>query len=184
VVADDAVTAAVTEAMAPFERVGGENPYAVHGELQQTMNDLVGIIRKEEELTQALAALEKLRARVAEAGVQPVAAGGGRGYHPGWHLALDLRNMLLVSQCVAKAALERHESRGGHTRDDYPAMSAEWRKVNLICRLGADENEVDLVRQDGVPMRDDLISLFDIDELRKYVTKAELPAQSPAQEDK
>ena len=170
-----AVAAATEEALAPFERSGGDNPYAVHSELQQTMNDLVGIIRKEEELTQALAALEKLRTRVAGVSVEAVAASGGRGYHPAWHLALDLRNMLLVSECVAKAALERQESRGGHTRDDYPAMSAEWRKVNLLCKLDADGQGIELVRQRAEPMRNDLIELFEIDELQKYLTEAELP---------
>jgi succinate dehydrogenase / fumarate reductase flavoprotein subunit len=174
-VPDAQVEAAVQEALTPYERGDGENPYTVHQELQQTMHDLVGIIRKEEELTQALAALEKLRARITEVGVQPVAASGGRGYHPGWHLALDLRNMLLVSECIAKAALERQESRGGHTRDDYSGMSAEWRKVNLICRLAEVGPGIDLVRQDAVPMRDDLIGLFEVDELRKYMTEAELP---------
>ncbi|HEU5157972.1 MAG TPA: fumarate reductase/succinate dehydrogenase flavoprotein subunit [Streptosporangiaceae bacterium] len=176
VVPDAAVEAAVAEALAPFEREAGENPYAVHGELQQTMNELVGIIRKEEELAQALAALDKLRERVATVSVEAVAGGDGRAYHPGWHLALDLRNMLLVSECVAKAALERQESRGGHTRDDYPAMSADWRKINLICKLGAEDKGVELVRQDAEPMRDDLIGLFEVDELSKYLTEAELPA--------
>ena len=80
----------------------------------------------------ALVELDKLRARAAQ-----VSAPGGRAYNPGWHLALDLRNMLLVAECVAQAALERQESRGGHTRDDYPGMSPEWRKINLICSLAA-----------------------------------------------
>jgi succinate dehydrogenase / fumarate reductase flavoprotein subunit len=111
-----------------------------------------------------------------------VPGAAGRAYHPGWHLALDLRNMLLVSECVAKAALERQESRGGHTRDDYPAMSAEWRKVNLICRLAAEDRGVELVRQDAEPMRADLIDLFEIDELRKYLTEAELPAGAQMEE--
>lgn len=136
-VPDAEIEAATGEALAPFEREGGENPYAVHAELQQTMNELVGIIRKEEELKQALEALGKLRERVANVSVSPVAVNDGRGYHPGWHLALDLRNMLLVSEAVAKAALERQESRGGHTRDDYPQMSADWRKINLVCSLAA-----------------------------------------------
>ncbi|TDB93306.1 fumarate reductase/succinate dehydrogenase flavoprotein subunit [Actinomadura sp. 7K534] len=173
------VTAAATEALAPFERKDGENPYAVHAELQQTMNELVGIIRKEEELQQALASLAKLRERVANVSVDPVAVGDeGRGYHPGWHLALDLRNMMLVSEAVAKAALERQESRGGHTRDDYPQMSAEWRKVNLVCSLAGDPSDphVELTRQPMRPMRDDLLELFENDELKKYLTAEELPA--------
>ena len=67
-----------------------------------------------------------------------VRAEGGPAYNPGWHLALDLRNIMLIAECVAQAALERQESRGGHTRDDYPGMSPEWRKVNLICSLDED----------------------------------------------
>ena len=78
-------------------------------------------------MTTALKELEKYKERVAQ-----VSAEGGTGYNPGWHLALDLRNMLLVAECVAMAALERQESRGGHTRDDYPEMSPEWRKINLM----------------------------------------------------
>ncbi|MFD0900762.1 fumarate reductase/succinate dehydrogenase flavoprotein subunit [Actinomadura sediminis] len=177
-VPDEIVDAATAEALAPFEREGGENPYAVHAELQTTMNELVGIIRKEEELRQALEALQKLRERVARVSVEPVAVNDGRGYHPGWHLALDLRNMLLVSEAVAKAALERQESRGGHTRDDYPQMSAEWRKVNLVCRLAGDPDDphVELTRQPMPPMRADLLGLFETDELKKYLTAEELPA--------
>ena len=125
-----AVAEARAEALAPLNRAGGENPYTVHAEVQQTMSDLVGIIRREEEIKTALAELDKLRERAGK-----VSAPGGSVYNPGWHLALDLRNMLLIAECVAQAALERQESRGGHTRDDYPAMSPEWRKVNLICSL-------------------------------------------------
>ncbi|MFB9834856.1 fumarate reductase/succinate dehydrogenase flavoprotein subunit [Actinoallomurus acaciae] len=169
-VPESEVEAAMAEALAPYEREGGENPYAVHQELQQTMNDLVGIIRREGELEQAIEALGKLRERVGSVSVE-----GGRGYHPGWHLALDLRNMVLVSECVARAALERQESRGGHTRDDYPQMSAEWRKLNLVCR--SSDGTVELKRQDMEPMREDLIGLFDRDELKKYLTEDELPAE-------
>ncbi|MFB4312808.1 fumarate reductase/succinate dehydrogenase flavoprotein subunit [Actinomadura sp. 21ATH] len=176
------IESAAAEALAPFEREGGENPYAVHAELQQTMNDLVGIIRKEGEIQQALAALEKLRERVANVSVEPVAVNDGRGYHPGWHLALDLRNMLLVSEAIARAALERQESRGGHTREDYPGMSAEWRKVNLVCRLAGDPDapHVELKRQPMEPMRADLLELFETDELKKYLTAAELPGAAGA----
>ena len=170
------MAAAQEAALAPLALQGGENPYTIQSDLQQTMNDLVGIIRKEEELVQALAALEKLRTRVAAVSVETVPGKDGRAYHPGWHLALDLRNMLLVSECIAKAALERQESRGGHTRDDYPAMSADWRKINLICRLAAEDKDVELARQTAEPMRDDLIGLFEVDELRKYLTEAELPS--------
>jgi succinate dehydrogenase / fumarate reductase flavoprotein subunit len=132
------------------------------------MNDLVGLIRRESEMKTALVELDKLRAREAQ-----VSAAGGRAYNPGWHLALDLRNMLVVAECVAQAALERQESRGGHTRDDYPGMSPEWRKINLICSAGPD-GTVSLKRQPNAAMRTDLLELFDISELKKYMTEEEL----------
>lgn len=111
-------------ALAPFERDPVRNPYTVHAELQQTMNDLVGIIRKAEEMSSALERLGELKEQAAVVGVE-----GHRQFNPGWHLALDLRNMLLVSECVAKAALQRTESRGGHTRDDFPKMDSKWRNT-------------------------------------------------------
>jgi len=159
--------AARSEVLLPLERAGGENPYTVHHEIQQTMSDLVGIIRRESEIKTALAELEKLRERA-----EKISSPGGRAYNPGWHLALDLRNILLIAECVAQAALERQESRGGHTRDDYPEMSPEWRKVNLICTL--DGNHVTLKRQPMEPMRQDLLELFDVSELKKYMTDEEL----------
>jgi succinate dehydrogenase / fumarate reductase, flavoprotein subunit len=168
VVPDKDVTGDAETALQPLERAEGESPYAIHGELQTIMNDLVGLIRRESELKTALVELDKLRSRVAQ-----VSAPGGRAYNPGWHLALDLRNMLPVAECVAQAALERQESRGGHTREDYPAMSPEWRKVNLICSLDAD-GDVTLKRQPMVPMRTDLLELFDVAELHKYMTDEEL----------
>ena len=171
------LTAAQAEALAPLQRTGGENPYAVHAEIQQTMSGLVGIIRREDEITMALAELEKLRERAAR-----VSAPGGAPYNPGWHLALDLRNIMLIADCVAQAALERQESRGGHTRDDFPGMSPEWRKVNLICALDGDR--VVLRRQPMTPMRADLLALFDRAELKKYLTEPELPPESaPAPEE-
>jgi succinate dehydrogenase / fumarate reductase, flavoprotein subunit len=165
---DTDLTDARAEALAPLERSSGENPYAVHAEVQQTMSDLVGIIRKEDEIKSALAELERLYARAAN-----VSAEGGAAYNPGWHLALDLRNIMLIADCVAQAALERQESRGGHTRDDFPEMSPEWRKVNLICSLEGDR--VAIKQQPMDPMRGDLLALFDRDELKKYYTTAELP---------
>ena len=168
VASDAELDAARGEVVAPLERADGENPYTVHHEIQQTMSDLVGIIRRESEIKTALAELEKLRERA-----EKIGAAGGRAYNPGWHLALDLRNILLIAQCVAQAALERQESRGGHTRDDYPDMSPEWRKVNLICTLDA-SGEVTLKRQPMVPMREDLLELFEVSELKKYMTDEEL----------
>jgi succinate dehydrogenase / fumarate reductase flavoprotein subunit len=179
-VSDAALQGAVAEALAPLERTGGENPYEVHAALQQTMNDLVGIIRREEEVREALAELEKLRERAAHVSVQ-----GGRPYNPGWHLAQDLRNMLLVSDCVAQAALERQESRGGHTREDYPEMSPQWRKVNLVLTLN-DDHRAELRHQPLDPMRLDLLTLFERSELKKYLTDEELdvlPAPAAANEE-
>ncbi|MEV5340789.1 fumarate reductase/succinate dehydrogenase flavoprotein subunit [Streptomyces sp. NPDC052676] len=161
------VDAAAEEALRPFS-VSGENPYSLHQELQQTMNDLVGIIRRAEEMEQALEALAALRARAAQAGVE-----GHRQFNPGWHLALDLRNMLLVSECVARAALERTESRGGHTREDFPSMDRAWRRVNLLCALGAGD-EVVLTRETTDPIRPDLLALFEKEELVKYLAEEEL----------
>jgi len=165
--------AAVAEALAPFERAEGENPYTVHHELQQTMHDLVGLIRRESEVKDALAALEKFKERA-----QSVAVPGERAYNPGWHYAQDLRNMLLVAECVATAALERQESRGGHTREDYPVMSPDWRKVNLILSLNGDK--VEMVHQPIPAIRPDLLDLFDISELKKYMTKEELAGHREA----
>jgi succinate dehydrogenase / fumarate reductase flavoprotein subunit len=167
------IAAAAAEVAAPLERTGGENPYTVHSELQQTMNDLVGLIRRESEMTTALKELEKYRERVAQ-----VSAEGGTGYNPGWHLALDLRNMLLVAECVAMAALERQESRGGHTRDDFPEMSPEWRKINLMLSMPGDH--IQLWRQPVKSLRPDLLELFEASELKKYLTEEELPAEVAA----
>jgi succinate dehydrogenase / fumarate reductase flavoprotein subunit len=171
-VSDADLSAAAAEALAPLTRSEGENPYTVHRELQQTMQDLVGIIRRESEVKAALGELEKLKERAAR-----VAVPGERAYNPGWHYSLDLRNMLLVAECVAIAALERQESRGGHTRDDYPDMSPEWRKVNLILTLTGDKLE--LVHKPLPVMRPDLLALFDQSELKKYMTEEEL-ASLPA----
>ncbi|RCV53591.1 fumarate reductase/succinate dehydrogenase flavoprotein subunit [Marinitenerispora sediminis] len=171
-VSDAAVAAAARTAEAPLGRTAGESPYVLHQEIQQTMNDLVGIIRRGPEIEQAIEALDKLRDRIAG-----VRAAGGRVYNPGWHLALDLRSMLLVSQAVARSALEREESRGGHTRDDFPAMSPQWRRTNLVARLAGDR--IELRRQELPALRPDLLALFDRAELAKYLTEEEM-AQIPA----
>lgn len=174
-----ALEAAAELALAPFHGPAGggtpENPYTLHSELQQSMNDLVGIIRNAGELEQALVRLEEFKARFAAVTVE-----GGRHYNPGWHLAVDLRNMLLVSECVAKAALQRTESRGGHTRDDHPGMDANWRKTLLVCRV-ADSSavpDITITPEPQTGMREDLLELFEISELEKYYTDQEL-AQHP-----
>jgi succinate dehydrogenase / fumarate reductase, flavoprotein subunit len=169
-VREDDLAAAVDRALLPFSSAtdGGENPFVVHLELQKTMNDLVGIIRKEDEMELALKALQDIAVRTRTVSVE-----GHRQFNPGWHLALDLRNMLLVSLCVAKAAVERQESRGGHTRDDYPAMDSDWRHVLLVLSALGEDN-VELQRQEQVPMRPELLDLFELDELKKYYTGEEL----------
>ncbi len=162
------LAAAEAEALAPFDSNGSENPYTVHSELQTMMNSLVGIIRTKDEVSAALAALEELKVRAAQ-----VTVTGGRAFNPGWHLALDLKNMLIVSECVARAALERTESRGGHTRDDFPGMDPKWRQINIICRS---EGDGVAIHQQPLPsMREDLLHLFDVKELAKYLTAEELP---------
>ncbi|GIG58362.1 succinate dehydrogenase flavoprotein subunit [Longispora fulva] len=165
-VAQADVDAAVAHALSPFGN-DGENPYALQHELQEVMGDLVGIIRTAAELESAIERLAVIREKVGR-----VKATGGRRYNPGWHLALDLRNMLVVSECTARAALERTESRGGHTREDFGKMDANWRKVNLICSLDGDK--VALNPQPLPPMPHELLSLFDTSELKKYMTAEEL----------
>jgi len=163
-----AIDAAVETALAPLTRgEAGENPYALHADLQQVMGDLVGIIRRQGELEESLGRLAELKERVKKVGV-----GGGRRYNPGWHLALDLRNMVIVSECTAKAALEREESRGGHTREDFPAMSAQWRQINLVCSY--DGEDVHLEHKPVPTMRPELLELFEVSELKKYMTDDEL----------
>ncbi|MCK8644813.1 fumarate reductase/succinate dehydrogenase flavoprotein subunit [Mycobacterium colombiense] len=174
-VAEGALDAAAKRALSPFEAPANgtpENPYTLQLELQQSMNDLVGIIRNADEVAEALARLDKLRERFKNLHVE-----GQRRYNPGWNLAIDLRNMLLVSECVAKAALQRTESRGGHTRDDHPAMDSSWRKVLLVCEAaGGDEviPDITITKKEQTPMRPDLLELFDIAELEKYYTDEEL----------
>ncbi|MEV6232826.1 fumarate reductase/succinate dehydrogenase flavoprotein subunit [Saccharopolyspora shandongensis] len=169
-IAESDVDAAARRAQDPFASAASpnaENPYALHAELQQTMNDLVGIIRKGTEMRQALERLRDLRARAEHLAVE-----GNRQFNPGWHLALDLRNMLLVSECVARAALLRTESRGGHTRDDHPGMDANWRRKLLVC--GVAHERIEVVEEPQAPMREDLLALFKVEELRKYYTEEEL----------
>jgi succinate dehydrogenase / fumarate reductase flavoprotein subunit len=151
----DQVAAAEREALAPFERVGGDvNPYTVQQELQDCMQELVGIIRTEGELKSAVERIAALKERAGRVGVE-----GHRQYNPGWHLALDLRSLLTVSECVAVAALERRESRGGHTRDDYPKPDPELGRVKMVVRLRDGEPVVSREPLDEMPT--DLMELFE-----------------------
>ena len=170
-VTDASITTASDHALAPLRNPGGENPYTIQADLQQVTNDLVGIIRTKSELEESLGKLKGFRARLAN-----ITCPGGSAFNSGWHLALDLENMLLVSDCIAHAALIREESRGGHTREDFPKMSAEWRKVNLVAHV---ENGEVVVEKQALPeMREELLNLFDVEELAKYMTSEELTRHS------
>jgi succinate dehydrogenase / fumarate reductase flavoprotein subunit len=129
------VEAAAARAVAPFERAtaGGENPFQVQAALQDTMQDLAGIVRNEEDLARALASVQALRARGEQVGVW-----GNREFNPGWHTALDLPNLMTVSEAVVRSALDRKESRGGHFREDYPEKDPAAAKYNIAVRRAED----------------------------------------------
>jgi succinate dehydrogenase / fumarate reductase flavoprotein subunit len=130
----DQVDAAAREALAPFERQdSGEGPYQIQQDLQVMMQDLVGIVRREEEMQRAVEELARLRERA-----RRVRVTGNREYNPGWHTALDLENLLTVSEAITRSALVRKESRGGHFRDDFPEKDARFGKVNLVVHKGPD----------------------------------------------
>jgi succinate dehydrogenase / fumarate reductase flavoprotein subunit len=129
-------------ALSPFDRgSAGESPYQVHTDLQDRMQDLVGIVRTESEMLRALDVVAELRQRAARVGVP-----GNREYNGGWHTALDLPSLLTVSEAIARAAIERKESRGGHFRDDYPEKVDAFGKLNIIVRKGGD-GEMMITRQ-------------------------------------
>ena len=142
---------AAAAALAPFDRgAEGEGPYQVQHDLQEMMQDLVGIVRREDEMVRALEGLEALKARAANVGV-----GGNREYNPGWHTAIDLNNLLTVSEAVTRSALERRESRGGHFRDDYPEKDSAFGGFNLVLRKGAD-GEMQMTREPIPPLPPEL----------------------------
>ncbi|MSW54129.1 MAG: fumarate reductase/succinate dehydrogenase flavoprotein subunit, partial [Actinobacteria bacterium] len=166
-VSDATVAAAAARIEAPFARTGGENSYSLHAELQEVTHNLVGIIRTGTELKEAIEKIADIRKRSAN-----VAVSGGRKFNPGFHLAFDLDNMLLVAESTAKSAISREESRGGHTRDDFPGMDSGWRQSNHIASF--DGNQVN-VRKQALPfMPKELFDLFEVDELKKYMTPEEI----------
>ena len=166
-VSDATVSAAAARIEAPFARTGGENSYSLHAELQEVTHNLVGIIRTGSELKEAIEKIADIRKRSAN-----VAVSGGRKFNPGFHLAFDLDNMLLVAESTAKSAISREESRGGHTRDDFPGMDSGWRQSNHIASF--DGNQVN-VRKQALPfMPKELFDLFEVDELKKYMTPEEI----------
>src|SRR6266487_4378696 len=130
---NDKIESAAREALAPFDRSDGENPYQVQKDLQDTMQDLVGIVRNESEMRDALEKINVFRKRAEKAAVT-----GNREYNPGWHTALDLKNLLTASEAITRAALERKESRGAQFRDDYPDKDERFAKVNTIISKAAD----------------------------------------------
>jgi succinate dehydrogenase / fumarate reductase flavoprotein subunit len=139
-------------ALGSFDREHGENPYTVHEDLRETMQALVGIVRTEGELKKAIDEITALQERADRVSVR-----GSRVYNPGWHTALDLRALLTVAECVTLAAIERKESRGAQTRDDYPKPDADYAKVNVVLRLRGRDL---LVEQEPIPtIPDDLKEL-------------------------
>jgi len=149
------VKAVAREALAPFERSADEGPYKVQYELQDMMQDLVGIVRVEDEMQRALGEIEKLKVRAQKVGVA-----GNREYNPGWHTALDLDNLMVVSEAVTRSAIERKESRGGHFRDDYPNKDPAYSTFNIILRKGPD-GEMQVSRQPLPEMRADLKQIIE-----------------------
>jgi succinate dehydrogenase / fumarate reductase flavoprotein subunit len=147
---------AVTAALAPFERgTSGESPYAIQHELQEKMQDLVGIVRREEEMQKALGIIKNLRERAKKVGVT-----GNREYNPGWHTALDLDNLLIVSEATTRSGIERKESRGAQFRDDFPAKSKEGETFNLVVRKAAD-GSMQLERRPVTPMPAELKQIIE-----------------------
>ena len=142
---------AATAALAPFDRGhAGENPYQIQYDLQETMQDLVGIVRVESEMQQALHAIGQLRARVGRAGIA-----GNREYNNGWHTTIDIGNMMIVSEAITRAALLRKESRGAQFREDFPDKDPEWGKYNIVISRGTD-GEMQVEKRALTPMTDEL----------------------------
>ncbi|MCX6450617.1 MAG: fumarate reductase/succinate dehydrogenase flavoprotein subunit [Actinobacteria bacterium] len=166
-VSQSAVQAASLRIQAPFTRTGGENPYKLHQELQEITHNLVGIIRTKTELDDAIVKITELRKRIAN-----ITVSGNREFNPGFHLSFDLDNMLLIAESTAKSAVLREESRGGHTRDDFPKMSTTWRQINNISSF--DGTQVNVSQQPLPVLPKELFDLFDPHELEKYMTPEEL----------
>ena len=151
-VADDAAR----RALEPFDRSASESegPYQIQQSLQESMQSLVGIVRREEDMRQALVRIDELKARAAR-----VRADGNREYNPGWHTALDLGNLLTISEAITRSALERRESRGGHFRDDYPNKDATYGAFNIVVRRGAG-GAMELSRETIPPMPAELTAVI------------------------
>ena len=154
IIDDQQIEHAARELLAPFERTSGESPYDVHRDLQDVMQNYVGIFRNEEDLNKGLSELQSLSERAAKVKVE-----GSRLFNPGWHLALDLKAMLTVSKAVALSALARKESRGAHSRIDFPNYDETWGKQNNIVVRDGDEMKLMQVPTPQLP--DDLRQLLE-----------------------
>jgi succinate dehydrogenase / fumarate reductase flavoprotein subunit len=152
------VETAVREALAPFDRTEGENPYDIQRDLQEMMQLNVGIIRKQDEIEDAISQLEHFTTRV-----KNIAVKGGRAYNPGWNLATDLPSMLTVCRTVARGALLRKESRGGHTREDFPSADPEFAKFNFAHTTDGGNWDSAIVTEESplLPMPDELKALLE-----------------------
>jgi succinate dehydrogenase / fumarate reductase flavoprotein subunit len=148
---EEQLQATAKAALIPFDRgASGENPYQIQYDLQEAMQDLVGIVRTESEMQQALEKIAQLQTRADRAGIA-----GHRQYNNGWHTAIDLASLLVVSEAIARAALLRKESRGAQFREDFPNKDTEWGKHNIVVKRGAD-GEMLVEKRAIPPMSDEL----------------------------
>jgi succinate dehydrogenase / fumarate reductase, flavoprotein subunit len=153
---DKALQATAATALAPFDRgLTGENPYQIQYDLQDSMQDLVGIVRIESEMQEALVKIAQLRTRAERAGI-----GGNRQYNNGWHTAMDLESLMVVSEAITRAALLRKESRGAQFREDFPNKDTEWGQHNIIVKHGAD-GEMQVEKRALPPIPDELRAVID-----------------------
>jgi succinate dehydrogenase / fumarate reductase flavoprotein subunit len=154
-ISEDQLQGVVACALAPFDRgLSGENPYQIQYDLQDNMQDLVGIVRTEPEMEQALDKIAQLNTRAARAGI-----GGNRQYNNGWHTAMDLSSMLIVSEAITRAAILRKESRGAQFREDYPSKDADWGKHHIVVKRGGD-GEMLIQKRPLTPIPDELKAII------------------------
>ena len=154
---EDHLQSVTKTALAPFERgLAGENPYQIQYDLQDTMQDLVGIVRTENEMEEALDKITQLDARAERVGI-----GGNRQYNNGWHTAMDLNSMLIVSEAITHAALLRRESRGAQFREDFPNKDADWGKYNIVVKRGEFEGEMLIEKRPIPPIPDKLKAVIE-----------------------
>jgi succinate dehydrogenase / fumarate reductase, flavoprotein subunit len=154
---EDHLQAVATAALAPFDRgLSGENPYQIQYDLQDTMQALVGIVRTEPEMEEALDKITQLEARATRVGI-----GGNRQYNNGWHTAMDLNSMLIVSEAVTHAAVLRKESRGAQFREDFPNKDADWGKYNIVIKRGSSDEEMLIEKRLIPPVPEELKAIIE-----------------------